>query len=335
MKKVLYVIIGLIVVYLILCIAGPSVVKVERSTAVNAPATLVMKQLGDLPFFQEKWSPWREMDPNMTYTYTGTPGTVGHKYNWEGNDEVGKGSLELTAITQDSIIQNLHFEDMGDSKTYFAVKGDDKSSNVTWGMEMRPPFFFRAMALFMNMEKMVGEHYEKGLANFKQIVETMPKEETATATTYDVKEVQWEEKTFIGKRQVVTFDKIPAFFGENLGRIMEDLGKNKIEPMMAPLGIFWTFDEKKQETDMAAAMCVPAGTKLKGYDQWVVPASKVLHVAYYGDYSKTMNAHMAIDEYMKKNNLTQSYVIEEYANDPAEVKDTAQWLTNIYYVINK
>jgi effector-binding domain-containing protein len=333
MKKVLYVVIGLIVVYLILCIAGPKQVKVERSTVVNAPTTLVMKQLGDLPFFQEKWSPWRDMDPNMTYTYSGTPNTVGHKYNWEGNDDVGKGSLEITAITQDSIIQNLHFEDMGDSKTYFTVKGDDKSSNVTWGMEMKPPFLFRAMALFMNMQKMVGDHYEKGLASFKQLVESMPKEQTGTA--YEVKEVQWDEKTFVGKRQVVTFDKIPAFFGENLGRIMGDLGKNKIEPMMAPLGIFWSFDEQKQETDMAAAICVPNGTKLSGYEQWVVPASKVLHVAYYGDYSKSMAAHMSIDEYMKKNNLTQSYVIEEYANDPAEVKDTAQWLTNIYYVINK
>ena len=45
-------------------------------------------------------------------------------------------------------------------------------------------------------------------------------------------------------------------------------------------------------------------------------------------------AHLAMDKYIKANNLpTQTHVIEEYVTDPMHEKDTAKWLTNIYYVL--
>lgn len=334
MKKVLYVIVGLIAIYLILCLFGPKEMNIERSTTVNAKPEVLVPMLGDLKFFHEKWSPWSELDPNMQVTYEGSAGAVGHLYKWSGNDDVKSGSIVIDSMLPRRVVQTLTFGE-GDmkSKAWFTVVPEGEGSLVTWGMFGETPFLFRAMALFMNMEKMVGDHYEKGLAKLKSVVESTAQE--APKAAYEVKEMNWDEKTFVGKRSVVTFDKIGAFFGENLGKILEELKKNKVEPQMAPLGIFWKYDESKGETDMAAAMCVPNGTKLKGYEQWVTPATKVLMVEYYGDYAKTMPAHMAIDEYMKKNNLTQSMVIEEYANDPAEVKDTAKWLTNIYYVLNK
>lgn len=332
MKKVLYVILGLVAVYLILCLVGKSESKVERSIEVNASADVTKAAIADHKVFYEKWSPWTEKDPQMKVSYEGEVGKPGHKMSWESDKkEVGKGSMTLNAFNGDSIIQTLHFDDYGDSKIYHIVKEENGKTNITWGMQSKTPFMFRGMMMFMDMEGMIAPDFEKGLSKLKAYVESAPA--APTAANYEVKELDWTEKTFIGKRQLVTFDKIPAFFGENLGAIMGELGKNKIEPTMAPLGIFWTFDEQKQETDMAAAMSVAKGTKLKGFETWEIPASKVLHIAYYGDYSKTMGAHMAMDEYMKKNNMKQSLVVEEYANDPGVVKDTAQWLTNIYYIL--
>jgi effector-binding domain-containing protein len=319
------------VIYLILCLVGPKGATVVRSTTINAPVDVVKAKMADLKFFQEQWSPWTERDPEMKVTYLGEMGQPGYGYSWTGNDEVGTGTLQITGISGDTLLQKLTFEGMGDSKAFYVVNAKDAGTNVTWGIQMDFGFLGRGMMLFMNMDKMMGADFEHGLDKLKKAIESMP---SAPATAnYEVKELQWEEKTFVGKKELVTFDKIAEFYGANLGKILEELGKNKIEPQMAPLGIFWTFDEQKQQTEMAAAMCVPKGTKLKGYETWEVPASKVLHVVYYGDYAKSMAAHMAMDEYMTKNNLQQSLVVEEYANDPMEVKDTAQWITNIYYII--
>ena len=330
MKKVLYVIIGLVVGYFVLCLFGPKEISVERSIVVNADPALVKTQIGDLKFFQEKWSPWSEKDPNMKVTYMGEMGKTGSGYSWTGNKEVGSGTMVVTSTEGDSVIQKLSFEGMGDSRTFYAVKPENNASKITWGISFDVGFMGRAMMLFMNMDKMMGADFEKGLTKFKTEIESMP----APTAEYEVKEVNWDEKTFIGKRGTYTFDKLSSFFGENYPKIFDELDKTKVTPLMAPSAIYFKYDEAKGETDCAAVTCVPKGTNIKGLETFAVPTSRVLQVQYYGAYDKSAQAHLAMDKYIKANNLpTQTHVIEEYVTDPMHEKDTAKWLTNIYYVI--
>lgn len=332
MKKVLYVILSLIVVYLILCLVGSKQFSVSRSINIKAPASLVQSTMGDFKFFQEKWSPWTELDPAMKTTYEGEAGKPGHKYSWESNvKDVGKGSMTLNQIKGDSTYITINFEGMGDSKIYYVAKEDNGTTNATWTIDGEYGFIMRGMTLFMNMDKMMGPVFEKGLNKLKTEIEGMPIGPVAAA--YEVKELQWEEKTFVGKRSVVTFDKMSAFFGENYPKLFAELGKAKIEQTMAPSAIFFKWDQEKGESDCAAVACVAKDTKIKGWETWAIPASKVLQIAYYGAYDKSVNAHNAMDTYMKEKNLTQNLVIEEYVTDPMNEKDTAKWLTNIYYVI--
>jgi len=332
MKKVLYVIFGLVVLYFILCVVGPSEMLVTRSVNVKADGNLVKAQLADLKFFQEKWSPWSEKDPNMKVSYIGEMGKTGYGYKWEGNDEVGKGTLEFVAVNGDSLIQKLTFEGMGDSKTFYVVTNENEGTKLTWGIQFDVDFFGRGMMLFMNMDNMMGADFEKGLSKFKAAVESMPAPVSQTA--YEVKEINWEEKTFVGKKGVFKFEQLSAFFGETYPKLFEELGKENQEPIMAPSAIYFKWDQEKGESECAAVACVKNGVKLKNFESFVVPASKVLHIAYYGAWSQSINAHMAMDEYIKKNNLpAQTQVIEEYITDPMTEKDTAKWLTNIFYVL--
>ena len=58
MKKILYIIIGIIALYLILCLFGPSTIKVERSTDIKTSSVEELQhKLADLKFFHDKWSP--------------------------------------------------------------------------------------------------------------------------------------------------------------------------------------------------------------------------------------------------------------------------------------
>lgn len=333
MKKVLYVIIGLVVLYVLLCLFGPAKVKVERSISINAAVPVVQNALLDFKFFQEKWSPWTALDPAMKVTYTGESGKPGSGYAWESDKkEVGKGSMEFIALRNDSILQKLRFDGQGDADVYLITEAEGAGTKVTWGMAFEIGFFGRAPMLFMSMDKMVGPDYEKGLASLKNVMESMASE-PKTYNGYEVKEINWEEKTYLGKRAKLGFDKLQAFFGDNYGKIFSELGKNKIEPLAAPSAIYWFWDEEKKETDCAAVACVPNGTKVKGWETFTIPAANVLQIAYYGAYEKSMNAHMAMDEYMKEKSKEQVYVIEEYVTDPMNEKDTSKWLTNIYYVL--
>jgi hypothetical protein len=56
-------------------------------------------------------------------------------------------------------------------------------------------------------------------------------------------------------------------------------------------------------------------------------------VPYYGVPEKSIEAYYAMDEYLKANKLSYSFDIDEYVTDPTLQKDTAKWLTNIYYIL--
>lgn len=332
MKKVLYVILGLIVLYIVLALFGPKQIKVERQVSINKPAAAVKEKLGDFRFFHDNWSPWTEKDPAMKTTYQGNPGEIGHHYSWSGNKDVGSGEMELVAYSGDTIMQKLSFEGQGDSKAYFILKDNNASTDVTWGMMFDVGFMGRPIMLFMNMDKMLGEDYEKGLSKLKTELENMP--DAAANVKYQINEQQWEEKTFVSTaHSKMTADKCGNFFGENWTRMMSDLEKNKVKYNMAPSAVFYSWDEKTMETDCAAIMNVSDAKSFKGWEKLTIPPSKVLHVAYYGDQSKNYTAHTALENHIKEKGLTKNMVIEEYVTDPTMEKDTTKWLTNIYYVL--
>ncbi len=199
MKKVLYVIIGLLVVYLVLCVAGPSVIKVQRSISMNASADVIKSQITDYNMFA-KWSPWAEKDTAMKITVTGVAGNVGHKYAWEGNKDVGKGTMELTKISTDTVAEKLDFAGKGVSDVFFIFKAEGAATNVTWAMDMNIGFMGRGMMLFFKgkMDKMLGGDFEKGLAKLKQVVEAVPVVKTYRG--YEVKEVSLAGKKLLWQK---------------------------------------------------------------------------------------------------------------------------------------
>lgn len=333
MKKILYVIIGICALYLILCFFGPSKIKVERSIDIKATSVEDLQHhLADLKFFHDKWSPWTKRDPNMKTIYTGVCCEPGSTYRWESElDSVGKGTMTFNKFTPDSVLLILNFDGMGDNDLYFITKPSTNGTiNVTWGVVFDIGFFGRVPMMFINMDKMIGPDYENGLAKLKQEIESMPAE---TATNYEVKELSWDAKTFYGVKDKLSFEKIAAFFGTSYGKIGDALGKAKAQPIGMPKAIYFTFDEKTMVTDVAAVMEVANGTKLEGVEKFETPASKVLLIEYFGAYDKSANAHYAMDAYMKQKGLTQTFVLEEYANDPMTEKDTAKWQTNIFYLV--
>lgn len=332
MKKVVYVILGIVVIYLLLALIGPKEIKVERQIVINKPVALVKEKLGDFKFFHDQWSPWTEKDPNMENKYDGSPGEIGHHYYWSGNKEVGKGEMTIMGYNGDTLIQNLSFAGEGDAKSYFITKDNTGSTEVTWGMIFQIDFFQRPFMLFMSLDNMVGGDYEKGLAKLKLVLEQM-KDESNSA--YRIEELNWDEKSFVGsKRTKIKVADMQQFFSDNYPKLGADIGKNKLQPQMAPCALYYKWDEKAQECEVAAVMCLPKGVTMKGWEVHTFPASKVYHIEYYGDYNNIGLAHEALGKYMAGKGLSDDVVaIEEYVTDPTTEKDTTKWLTNLYYLM--
>jgi effector-binding domain-containing protein len=335
LKIILIVIASLIAIVLVLGLIAPKKFHVERSAEIKAPAEIVLNTVKSLKAM-DSWSPWAELDPNMKVEFSGTDGEVGSVSSWEGNEQVGKGSQEITAISENRVDVHLKFIEPFESESmcYYQISSNGDVTSITWGMDGDHDFPFNALMMFMNMDAALGADFEKGLAKLKTLLEAKASEKKPY-NGYEIKEVELPAKMYIGKKDSIGWDKIGEFFSKHFPVIFDRAGKSGIQPAGAPSGLFYKWNEDSKSAVMAAAIPVAAEAKpIKDYEAINLPAGKALHIAYYGAYEKSENAHMAMDEYIKDKGFTQlSPVLEEYITDPMSEPDTAKWLTNIYYYI--
>jgi hypothetical protein len=170
---------GVIIAMLCIVIAmQPSDFRVSRSMTMAAPPPAVFEQVNDFHHW-EAWSPWIKIDPNAKGTYEGPTAGPGSKFHWDGNSDVGAGSMTiLDSKPNEHVHIKLDFirPMEGTNDVYFTLKPEGENTNVTWSMEGKNNFIAKAISLVIDCEKMVGGYYEQGLANMKAIVEKPPKE---------------------------------------------------------------------------------------------------------------------------------------------------------------
>lgn len=154
----------------------PADFHIERSMSINAPSDVVFAQVND--FHQwAAWSPWAKLDPHAVFTYDGPPAGVGSVLHWVGNRRVGTGTATITESNPNENVKiKLEFiAPFAVTNTAdFKLKSDGSSTILTWGMDGKNTFISKFFTVFFNMDKKVGNSFEKGLASIKEISETQP-----------------------------------------------------------------------------------------------------------------------------------------------------------------
>jgi hypothetical protein len=150
----------------------PSEFRVARTATIGAPASVVFAQVNDF----HKWAAWSpyERDPAMRKTFAGAPAGAGAIYEWAGNKEVGEGRSTITESRPHELIR-IKLEFMKPFRAThtaeFAFKPVRDRTEVTWSLAGRNSFVTKAVCLFMDMDRMVGGDFEKGLAQMKSVAE--------------------------------------------------------------------------------------------------------------------------------------------------------------------
>ncbi len=184
MKKVLII----FAVFLVLIVSVPLIVAlfmptdftVERTVEIDRPKDEVFEFVKYLRN-QDQFSRWGSLDPNMRQEYRGTDGTVGFVAAWEGNEDVGKGEQEITAIEEgrriETRIQFIEpFESRADAYMITEEIGE-RQTRVIWGFESSFPRPMNLLLAVMNIDEAIGDDFEEGLTNLKTIMEAEPEPE--------------------------------------------------------------------------------------------------------------------------------------------------------------
>jgi Polyketide cyclase / dehydrase and lipid transport len=172
LKKILLILLAVIAVFLVVVALQPTDFRITRKAVIAAPPAAVFAQINDFHKW-DAWSPWAKLDPNAKNSFEGPESGVGSKFSWSGNNEVGEGSMKITASKPgESVLMDLVFTKpfAATNVTEFTMKPEGGGTEVTWSMSGKNNFMGKAVGLFMNCDKMVGTQFEQGFANLKGVV---------------------------------------------------------------------------------------------------------------------------------------------------------------------
>lgn len=163
----------LVVFFLIFVFSQSNTFSVSRAVRMACSPDKPFAAISD-PKLVRQWNPWVELDPNLKETFEGAAKGVGSIYSWDGDKNVGAGRQTIVSSKpNESVEMKLEFfrPFAGTNQVTFTFVKEGNETIVTWGMTGKRPFMMKAMRLVLNMEKMCGDGFTKGLNKLKTIVE--------------------------------------------------------------------------------------------------------------------------------------------------------------------
>jgi effector-binding domain-containing protein len=329
-KKILLVIAGLIVLLLLVGFVLPAKLEVSKSVTINAPASAVFDEINDLKRW-ETWQYWNTLDPEMKITYGEKTVGTGASYSWEG-PKLGDGNLTLNESVPDKSI-SIAMEFGGNPSTgLYALESNGENTNLNLNFYkdagMNP--IGRWINVFMKGE--IEKSFDYAGEKIKGIAEAKPK------FSYKITEETMPALSYVGLMHTMSPQDpaaISAQMAKMYGELETMLKKAKVTVTGYPFALYPSFTEESM--DMICAMPVAADAKVPAkYKVETTAGGSAIKGIYIGDYNNMMAIHMELDKYLQQKGLTMNGApMEVYVTDPMLEKDTAKWITEVYYPVVK
>lgn len=149
----------------------PDHFSLARSITINATPAQVHPWINNLKQMNQ-WNPWAAQDAKSNISYEGPEAGPGAIYTWAGG-KMGQGRFEIRDTTSAAITARLQMIKpmAADNSVVFSMEPEGAATKVTWNMTGENRFIHKLMQIFMSMDKMVGNEFDKGLAGLKALVE--------------------------------------------------------------------------------------------------------------------------------------------------------------------
>ena len=166
-KKLFLAVVLALAAVLLYAATRPDTFAVQRSLRIQAAPQKIHALINDLHQFNT-WNPYDKKDTAMQGHYRGPAAGPGARYEFKGNQDVGVGSLEITASSPQQVRMQLDMrEPLAASNTItftLAPAPAGEGTEVTWAMQGACPYVARLLGVFIDMDTMIGRDFEAGLA---------------------------------------------------------------------------------------------------------------------------------------------------------------------------
>jgi hypothetical protein len=166
------VIVVIIICVLVLAAAKPARYTVQRTTTIRATPEKILPLIHDLHRWPE-WSADLKEDANVTRRYSGAPMGKGAICEWEGKGNAGKVRLEILESSPNLVRLQADWTRpfAARNNNVFTLEPQGNATRVTWTLDGENVFMLRIMTVFVSADRLMGSHFESGLAALKAAAE--------------------------------------------------------------------------------------------------------------------------------------------------------------------
>ncbi|WP_018630564.1 SRPBCC family protein [Niabella aurantiaca] len=315
-RGVLLFLIFVVISLFVLSFLAPDKQQVVKSIVINAPVKKVYAQMILLQNFNN-WSVWNQSDSSIRYTTNQLPdGQVGTTVMWEGSALLaGKGKIALTGLIPEKQITH-HISLLEPQKleadSRFDLRDQNGATTVTWTFTIPSEKPWNVFNMFFNLEKEKGSDFERGLQALKLIIEKAPiRDQNAPK----IITAHFPLTHYVAIKQRVLWADLSSFFTTHFHHLEHYTLKDSATASLR-VGLFYKKDEKALQSDVAAAVEIPAGfqPQLQTPEERIsVPAAKAIEATVKNTPALKDLAYKTLNDYAAEKQLKiKMPVIEQY-----------------------
>ena len=168
--------VALAILVLVLVAKKPNDLQIERTIRIAAPADAVFSLINDFHKWPD-WAPQDQEDHSMRRNFSGAASGAGAVSGWRGSGSTGEGRMEIVESVPDrEVTVQVDFARpfVAHNINRFVLRADGDATEVSWRMQGTNPLIAKVMSVFVDMDRMMGKHFESGLRNLKAAAERPP-----------------------------------------------------------------------------------------------------------------------------------------------------------------
>jgi uncharacterized protein YndB with AHSA1/START domain len=160
-------------IVLVFAATRPGTFRVQRSIEIAAPPASVFALINDFHNWS-RWAPQDKEDLSMQRTYSGAASGKGAISDWHSRGSAGIGRMSITeslpttrVSVKTDFVKPFEAHNMND----FVLEPAGNATKVIWSMHGTNLYLMKVMGIFVNMDRVMGKHFEAGLHNLKTLAE--------------------------------------------------------------------------------------------------------------------------------------------------------------------
>ena len=334
LKKLFLAVLALVALLVIVGLLLPSTAHVERATVISAPQSTVFALVNGYARFNE-WSPWAKIDPQTRYTREGPAQGVGARQAWQSDhNRVGSGSQEITLSEPHRRVETaLDFGPQGTAQAFFALAPEGDGTRIVWGFDTTFGYNLIGRYFGLFFDSMLGSDYEQGLANLKQLAESLPQADWSDLVA-EITEVEPVTIAYVSGTSSQESADIGQAFSAAYGQVGSFLGQHGLAPAGQPISINKSWDEAGYAFDAGMPIAsapeteIPEDSPVKIGETY---GGRVLRVVHTGAYDGLPATYDKIEAYLAAHGLEATGPSwDEWVSDPGDTPEE-ELITHIFH----